>query len=468
MSAHEHHEYVPGDWTAVLGDGLVAVVEPGTAAATVDGLWQVARDGGGVLAALGVLAAGGFADLPDFVVVDVSAGGDVHAVLRGDVRLTVPGAEGVQEVEAQPGAVWTEHRASTTGGATVRVAGAGSPGQVRWPVRSGVVRAASVLLAGPGGATGTGAQGRTADAAGSPAGAAPGALRERRGSGRAARSEASIAAATLGAPVVAPVPGPAATVPDPTDGYAPDLVPDAVPVPDEVPVLDPAPGASGTTTPWWAGDDGAPAADPVPVPPAPAGGGGTPAVPGLEPVDDEPFVLTPADVPTPAVADVPMIRVGTHQPGDDDHDGMTILSSDLAQIRDQLPTWSQDAVPGPFLAPVPVPLSARLVLSTGLVVPLDRSVLLGRAPQVARVTNRELPRLVTVPSPNQDISRTHAEVRVDGEHVVVTDLDSTNGVHVSRAGDGVRRLHPGEPSVVATDEVVDLGDGVTFTVERTT
>ncbi|NKY41409.1 FHA domain-containing protein, partial [Cellulomonas septica] len=149
----------------------------------------------------------------------------------------------------------------------------------------------------------------------------------------------------------------------------------------------------------------------------------------------------------------------------DDHDGLTILSSDLAAIRDQLPSWAADEVPGPFAVPAAAE-PAKLVLSTGLVVTLDRAVLLGRAPQVARVTNRELPRLVTVPSPQQDISRTHAEVRVEGDHVLVTDLDSTNGVHVSRPGEGARRLHPGEPSVVATDEVVDLGDGVTFTVER--
>ena len=111
-------------------------------------------------------------------------------------------------------------------------------------------------------------------------------------------------------------------------------------------------------------------------------------------------------------------------------------------------------------------MPARLVLSTGLVVPLDRAVLLGRAPQVARVSNRELPRLITVPSPQQDISRTHAEVRVEGDHVLVTDLDSTNGVHVARPGEGARRLHPGEPSVVGLDELVDLGDGVTFSLER--
>jgi len=151
----------------------------------------------------------------------------------------------------------------------------------------------------------------------------------------------------------------------------------------------------------------------------------------------------------------------------DDHDGLTILSADLADIRDQLPSWAaSEDVPGPFRAPQGAPMPARLVLSTGLVVPLDRAVLLGRAPQVARVSNRELPRLITVPSPQQDISRTHAEVRVEGDHVLVTDLDSTNGVHVARPGEGARRLHPGEPSVVGLDELVDLGDGVTFSLER--
>ncbi|WP_448629153.1 FHA domain-containing protein [Cellulomonas soli] len=82
------------------------------------------------------------------------------------------------------------------------------------------------------------------------------------------------------------------------------------------------------------------------------------------------------------------------------------------------------------------------------------------------MANRELPRLVTVPSPQQDISRTHAEVRVDSGDVLVTDLGSTNGVQVLDEHGQTRRLHPGEPSRVAVGETVDLGDGVTFTVER--
>jgi hypothetical protein len=150
----------------------------------------------------------------------------------------------------------------------------------------------------------------------------------------------------------------------------------------------------------------------------------------------------------------------------DDHDGLTILSSDLQTIRDQLPSWAGDAVPGPFRVAAKELVPARLMLSTGQVVVLDHAVLLGRAPQASRVTNKELPRLVTVPSPQQDISRTHAEVRTDGDDILVTDLHSTNGVLVSRPGEQAHRLHPGEATVIARGEIVDLGDGVTFTVER--
>lgn len=144
----------------------------------------------------------------------------------------------------------------------------------------------------------------------------------------------------------------------------------------------------------------------------------------------------------------------------DDHEGLTIVTGDLARLRASVPPIAP--APAPVLPP---PVRARLALSTGLVVPLDRTVLIGRAPQVGRVAAHDLPRLVTVPSPNLDISRTHAEVRQEGEDVVVADLESLNGVRVARPGAPVRRLHPGEPTVVVPGEVVDLGDGVTFTVE---
>lgn len=146
-----------------------------------------------------------------------------------------------------------------------------------------------------------------------------------------------------------------------------------------------------------------------------------------------------------------------------DHDGTTVLSSDVVALRRRLPAWPGDAVPAPLTVPAAAAPPAKLRLSSGLVVSLNRPVLLGRAPQAPR-TSAEPPRLVTVASPNQDISRTHAEVRMEGEDVLVTDLRSTNGVLLLREEAGPQRLHPGEPTVVEPGVVVDLGEGVTFLV----
>ena len=196
-------------------------------------------------------------------------------------------------------------------------------------------------------------------------------------------------------------------------------------------------------------------------------------VPELVPeLDQEPMLaqapvlaLVPVLVRAPMLALVPLQQSEPVTP--EDHDGMTVLSSDVVALRRQMPAWVGDAMPGPLAVPAAqAPAPAKMHLSTGLVVTLNRSVLLGRAPQVSRVANSDIPRLVTVASPNQDISRTHAEVRMDGTDVLVTDLHSTNGVILLVDGTGPRRLHPGEPAVVDPGVTVDLGEGITFTVER--
>jgi len=152
-------------------------------------------------------------------------------------------------------------------------------------------------------------------------------------------------------------------------------------------------------------------------------------------------------------------------PALDDHDGLTVMSSDLVEIRRQLPTWSTNEVPGPFTMPTLV-APPKLVMSSGVTVTLDRTVLIGRAPVVSRVSNRDLSRLVTVESPNHDISRTHAQVRAEGDRVLLTDLDSTNGVTLSLRGRPAERIRPGVPVDVPPDATVDLGDGVMFRVVR--
>lgn len=223
-------------------------------------------------------------------------------------------------------------------------------------------------------------------------------------------------------------------------------------VPVWEPILSPLPGASSPSqpvSPW-------------------ARAGEPPATSGPVPAPQPASVAVPAGLPSAAPSAVPSpvpAVAGVPRGLPEDHDGLTVLSSDVVALRRQLPDWAGDAVPQ-LAVPTPrTPAPAKLLMSTGLVVSLNRPVLIGRAPQVTRVTGAEIPRLVTVASPNQDISRTHAEVRMDGEDVVVTDLRSTNGVLLLRQGQGAQRLHPGEPTVVEPGVVVDLGEGVTFLVE---
>ena len=115
---------------------------------------------------------------------------------------------------------------------------------------------------------------------------------------------------------------------------------------------------------------------------------------------------------------------------------------------------------------VPLPLLARLRAADGTVVDLDRAILFGRAPSEQRST-APLPRLVTLASPAQDISRTHLQVVPDNWQVVATDLNSTNGTYVTDPGPNGNSglLPPGQPVPVPIGATMELGEGVTITVE---
>lgn len=299
--------YLSGEWTAVVHDGLVALVDPATPPPAVTRLWEVAESGHGVHEALVALAEVTEGDLPSFALVELSRTGVLHAALRGDADVAIGSSAGMRARRGDA-STWTEVTAHDVPAVTLRVVGQGGAG-APLPLVAGVVHAAEVTVT--------------------------------------------------------------------AEGWAP-----------------------------------------------------------------------PQRSEEPAV---------------EDHEGLTMVTGDLIRLREAARAAAPAVGHG---GPAARPGGGRLLLSTGLVVPLDRTVLLGRAPQTGRVSATELPRLVTVPSPHQDISRTHARVRREGEHVVVTDLDSLNGVRVTPPGGAPRRLHPGEPTVVAPGDVVDLGDGVTFTVEH--
>ena len=111
---------------------------------------------------------------------------------------------------------------------------------------------------------------------------------------------------------------------------------------------------------------------------------------------------------------------------------------------------------------------ARLAFSSGETVDVDRTILIGRAPEARRFTSTDQPRLVTVPSPHQEISSTHIEVRpgsgADHGSAVVTDMGSTNGTVLVQPGLSPEDLQPGMPVQLLPGAVIDLGDGVTIHV----
>jgi hypothetical protein len=100
------------------------------------------------------------------------------------------------------------------------------------------------------------------------------------------------------------------------------------------------------------------------------------------------------------------------------------------------------------------------VRGTTVVVPLDRPVIVGRAPGGTRLPSGEDLRRLVVPSDRLGISSTHARIEQLGHTLVVTDLGSTNGLHVHWASGPARRLRPGESCAVLPDAAVDLGDGI--------
>jgi hypothetical protein len=105
-----------------------------------------------------------------------------------------------------------------------------------------------------------------------------------------------------------------------------------------------------------------------------------------------------------------------------------------------------------------------LRLDTGDTVTLDRGVLIGRAPE-APADAEERPHLLRVVSPENDVSRNHAEIVLDGWHVYVRDLASTNGTTVTLPGGEPIRLRDRDLQLLEHGAMVTLADEVSCVFE---
>lgn len=253
----------------------------------------------------------------------------------------------------------------------------------------------------------------------------------------------------------------------------------------------------GTDEPAAAiGSAGAQASPNPPVPPAPAPVAGS----GL--IDSVPWRTAgvPA-APVPAPAPESFAAEVNRQPSfpepsfDPDHDGMTIMKSALAGADAQPapaaaapnsgpmvlarvcadghanpPTNAECAACGRQLPSdarqVPRPQLGVMRISTGEVVQLDQSLVIGRQPSVSRVPGGGMPRLVQVASPGGDISRSHVEVRLEGWHVMLCDLKATNGTVLVRQGQPPRRLAQNEMAILLDGDIAELGDDISLRFEE--
>ena len=142
-----------------------------------------------------------------------------------------------------------------------------------------------------------------------------------------------------------------------------------------------------------------------------------------------------------------------------DHDGFTVMSGDIKKLR-----ASRKRPPHTDAAPAPVTSSLYLLLPNGVHEPLGQPVLVGRLPSVSKISGGQVPKLVSLGSGDQDLSRNHAQFTVEGDTVVVTDLHSRNGTMIVLPGKAPQKLRQGEPTAIIVGTVVDFGGGITITV----
>ncbi|MGW9628055.1 FHA domain-containing protein [Microbacterium sp. NPDC055521] len=440
--------YRPGSWQVIAEQhGMIAV--PGdTPAERIAVLTAMMRDGAPQLTeVIDVLTGGTISTLGSFAVALLGEGFARFAV-RGDITVAVSGTDGDEVVSGAEISTWTERYITHPRSFAVSLEPARSTPSLN--VRSGTVLASSVAF---------------------PAEGLPTADED-----AAVATEQSVQAELTGEDggvLAAEAPAPEASA---GETQADEVQADEPPA-DETPADEPA----AETEQRSAEDAGLPETEAMPVAVAHDASGADAGFPTLIPTE---YTFAPVPPPLPdddaldaTVHSAPRGPAAPPAALEGDHDGSTISLAELRRMREEAGEAPPQATatagpdtPTEILPAVENPVAAHgsARLSTGQVVTLDRIVIIGRRPRATRASGDDLPHLVAVDSPQQDISRSHLEIRPEGDSVVVIDLHTTNGSTLLRPGADPMRLHPGEPTLVLSGDVVDLGDGVTATFEGLT
>ena len=431
--------YTPGDWLVLCGPTSLVVVEPPGEGWTplVEELWQQVLASSSLVDLAARLAGYGLDTMPSFGALFWTADAGMRSLVRGSVAVLDP-ADGRVVADGTGIQTWSEVGLGRLSTVLVRCdsepdradshrPGPGEALGLRLPLVVGAVQASAVLLDASESARVHSPQGAEAEEAG----AARVDPTSRTGDDRPAPAGGPVGpgAGGLDAPgedvEVDDAPGEDVADEDLDDEVAAGLEPTQVLPDPSAPVTDEQPGAADPAQAALENAD----TELVQLAPLAAELGPAPAPPAPPPGPSVDAVICPHGHPNP--------------PGDLRCRDCGVTVTDQRTRR------------------VAQPVLAVLRVSDGGEAAVDRTVLVGRAP-AERAPGPV--RLLTVPSPAQDISRTHLQVALDGWRVTVTDLHSTNGTLLVTPDGGRRPLPPGEPVPVTAGDVLELAEGVSVTL----
>jgi hypothetical protein len=474
--------YTPGDWVLLSGPTSLVLLEPPAPehSSMINMLWEEVVASSSMSDLADRLATFPFNSLPSFAAFFWTENG-MRSLVRGSVSV-VDLASGVTVAQGEGIQTWSEVGLQRVSQVLVETQ-SNNGTRLELPLIVGAVRASSVRLdASPPARVSSPQRAAAPEAARAyetPAEVPP-PRREAAEPIEAPPAGAAVTGVPAGAELdAAPVRAeledvqPEAAVEAPDPGPRTEFLPD--PFADD---LEPPPPPAAAAPP------GPPFAEPAPVPafaepaPAPAFAEPAPEPEPREPVSPRRLAAEPeadnADtemMPPPYVPAAPEPPAPATSPatetGLSDNSLIMAVVCQYGHASPQNATHcrtcgSPIAPQGPQL--VPRPVLAVLRSSDGTTADVDRAVLIGRAPSAQRSSARA-PRLMTLPSPGHDISRTHVEVVPEGWQIVVTDLHSTNGTVLAHPGGDRQQLTPGEATQVQLGSVLELGDGISVLID---
>ena len=263
-----------------------------------------------------------------------------------------------------------------------------------------------------------------------------------------------------------PAPAPASSVPYVPGPQIPapvQEVPAAAPVQQEA--MPEAPATAPAPTPAWARETHTPKAPigaPIPTP-TPVQEMQTPKAPVAPPA---PTARFSAPMPQPlareASAEAPSAEVEAPRPPE-------------PAVPAPAPAVPTTAPAVPATAPKPAatatnsttasaPASASyaaLLLDTGQSIPVNRTIVLGRAPSPQRATDSPIP----VEDQTRSLSRTHVRIAPSEGGITIEDLNSANGTRARSPNGQTHTLVPGQPIELPMNSQLLLGERLISVVD---